>query len=156
MKTLRVGVAALNQTPLDWDGNEANIRDVIREARGRGVGLLCLPELCVTGYGCEDAFFSSATRRMARRIVEALLPETDGIAVSLGLPVMHRGSLFNVVALLIDGRVAGLVAKQHLAGDGLHYEPRWFRAWPAGEVSVFDWDGQDVPIGDLVFDLDGV
>lgn len=156
MKTIRVGAAALNQTPLDWDGNEANIRDAIREARGRGVGLLCLPELCITGYGCEDAFFSSATRRMARRIVEAVLPETHGIAVCIGLPVMHRGAIFNAVALLVDGRVVGLVAKQHLAGDGLHYEPRWFRAWPAGEVSTFDWDGQDVPIGDLVFDLDGI
>jgi NAD+ synthase (glutamine-hydrolysing) len=156
MKMLRVAAAALNQTPLDWDGNEANIRGAIQDARKRGVGLLCLPELCVTGYGCEDAFFSSATRRMARRVVEAILPETKGIAVCLGLPVMHRGSLFNVVALLVDGNLAGLVAKQHLAGDGLHYEPRWFRAWPSGEVSTFDWDETELPIGDLVFDLEGV
>ena len=156
MKTLRVGAAALNQTPLDWDGNQANLRDAIREARDRGVGLLCLPELCVTGYGCEDAFFSSATRRMARRIVDAILPETKGIAVCVGLPVMHRSSLFNAVALIADCRVVGLVAKQHLAGDGLHYEPRWFRAWPAGEVSSFDWEGAELPIGDLIFDLDGV
>jgi len=156
MKTLRIGAAALNQTPLDWDGNEANIRDAIRQARDKGVGLLCLPELCVTGYGCEDAFFSSATRRMARRVVETILPETNGIAVCLGLPVMHRGSLFNAVAMIVDSRIVGLVAKQHLAGDGLHYEPRWFRAWPAGEVSSFDWDGTDLPIDDLVFDLGGV
>ncbi|MFI4859858.1 MAG: NAD(+) synthase [Phycisphaerales bacterium JB063] len=156
MKTLRVGAASLNQTPLDWDGNEANIRDAIRAARERGIGLLCLPELCVTGYGCEDAFFSSATRRMARRVVESILPETKGMAVCLGVPVMHRGALFNAVAFIVDGHVIGLVTKQHLAGDGLHYEPRWFKAWPAGGVSVFDWDGAEVPLGDLVFDLDGV
>ena len=156
MKTLRVGAAALNQTPLDWDGNESNIRDAICEACARGVGLLCLPELCVTGYGCEDAFFSSATRRMARRVVESILPETKGMAACLGLPVMHRGALFNAVALIVDGHIVGLVAKQHLAGDGLHYEPRWFKAWPAGEASIFDWDGTELPIGDLVFDLDGV
>ncbi|MEM9413992.1 MAG: NAD(+) synthase [Planctomycetota bacterium] len=156
MKTLHVGAAALNQTPLDWDGNEANIRDAIREARARGVALLCLPELCVTGYGCEDAFFSSATRRMARRVVESIVPETKGIAVCLGLPVLHRGALFNAVALIIDRQIVGLVAKQHLAGDGLHYEPRWFRAWRSGQVSTFDWDGAAVPIGDLAFDLRGV
>lgn len=156
MKALRLGAAALNQTPLDWDNNESHIREAIAQAREQGVGLLCLPELCVTGYGCEDAFFSAAARRMARRVVEAVLPETRGMAVSVGLPVMHRGSIFNAVALLVDGRIAGLAAKQHLAGDGLHYEPRWFRAWPAGEVSEFDWDGQAVPFGDLVFDLGGV
>jgi len=26
----------------------------IAEARRAGVGVLCLPELCLTGYGCED------------------------------------------------------------------------------------------------------
>ncbi len=26
----------------------------------------------------------------------------------------------------------GFVAKQFLAGDGIHYEPRWFKPWPAG------------------------
>ncbi|MEO0475840.1 MAG: NAD(+) synthase [Planctomycetota bacterium] len=156
MNTRHVGAAALNQTPLDWDGNEANIRRTIREAREQGVGLLCLPELCVTGYGCEDAFFSAATRRMARHVVESILPETQGIAVCVGLPVMHRGSLFNAVALLVDGTIVGLVTKQHLAGDGLHYEPRWFKAWPTGETSTFDWDGTPLPIGDPVFDLNGI
>jgi len=29
-------------------------------------------------------------------------------------------------------RLVGIVAKQHLAGDGIHYEPRWFKPWPAG------------------------
>ena len=29
-------------------------------------------------------------------------------------------------------KIAGFVGKQHLAGDGIHYEPRWFKPWPAG------------------------
>ena len=48
------------------------------------------------------------------------------------------------------------MAKQHLAGDGLHYEPRWFRAWPAETVSEFHCDGQSRPIGDLLFEFNGV
>ena len=50
----------------------------------------------------------------------------------------------------------GLVAKQHLAGDGIHYEPRWFRRWPAGVVSTIDVAGSEYPIGDLLFDCGGV
>ncbi len=56
MTRLRVAAAALNQTPLDWPGNEERIRAALRAAREQGVDLLCLPELCIPGYGCEDAF----------------------------------------------------------------------------------------------------
>ena len=49
MRLIRVAAAALNQTPLDWDGNLANIRQAIDMARSRGVSLLCLPELSIYG-----------------------------------------------------------------------------------------------------------
>ncbi len=51
MKLIRVGAAALNQTPLDWDNNAANIAQAIKQARQRGVSLLCLPELCLSRRG---------------------------------------------------------------------------------------------------------
>ena len=49
MKLVKVGVACLNQTPLDWNRNQANIRTAIRRARAEGVSLLLLPEMAVTG-----------------------------------------------------------------------------------------------------------
>lgn len=157
MKLIRLGASTLNQTPLDWDNNAANIRAAIDGARGRGVSLLCLPELCVTGYGCEDAFFAPNTRQMASQVLAEILPDTHGLAVTLGLPVMHEGSLFNVCALIVDGKLHGVAAKQHLAGDGLHYEPRWFKPWPAGVTRVIEIGGQPpVPFGDLVFEVGGV
>jgi NAD+ synthase (glutamine-hydrolysing) len=61
MDLLRVAGATLNQTPLDFAGNAARIIALLAEARALGVELLCLPEHCVTGYGCEDAFFSLTT-----------------------------------------------------------------------------------------------
>lgn len=156
LRLLHVGAAALNQTPLDWDGNLANIRAAIAEARRRDVSLLCLPELCITGYGCEDAFFSPSVLELAQEFLLELAAETDQIAVTAGLPVLHHGGLFNACALLVDGRIAGLAAKQQLAGDGVHYEPRWFKPWPAHAVATTMVDGRDVPLGDLLFDLAGV
>ena len=156
MKLVKVAAGAVNQTPMDWDNNAANLRVAIDEAKASGVSLLCLPELCITGYGCEDAFFAPATRRMARRVLNELLPATRGLAVTLGLPVMHEGAIFNACVLVVDGKLAGVVPKQHLAGDGLHYEPRWFRPWPPSVVVEHDWDGGPVLMGDLVFDLSGV
>jgi NAD+ synthase (glutamine-hydrolysing) len=156
VKLLRVAAAALNQTPLDWDANAANIRAAIDEARRRGASLLCLPELCVTGYGCEDAFHSHAVVAMAEEVLGELLPDTASMAVSIGLPVVCGGAVYNATALAVDGRVVGVAAKQRLAGDGLHYEPRWFKAWPRDTVASVTLAGRPCPIGDLVFDLAGV
>lgn len=156
VKLIRVAAAVLNQTPMDWDGNAANIRGAMAEARRRDVDILCLPELCVSGYGCEDAFFSAALRRMAWTVLRELLPETRGMVVSLGVPVMHRNALFNCAAVAVDGSLVALVAKRHLAGDGLHYEPRWFKPWPEGARATLDHDTGEVPIGDLSVEAGGV
>ena len=48
MKLLRVAAAALNQTPLDWQGNSQRILQAMEQAREEGVNLLCLPELCIS------------------------------------------------------------------------------------------------------------
>jgi NAD+ synthase (glutamine-hydrolysing) len=156
MRLIRVAAAALNQTPLDWDGNVANIRAAFHEARARGVSVLCLPELSITGYGCEDAFFSPAVQQMALRILEEIIPDTSGMAVSIGLPLLHAGALYNTCAFVVDGRLRGFAVKQRLAGDGLHYEPRWFKPWPADRVTSTSFGGENYPIGDLLFDLDGI
>ncbi|MEZ6072051.1 MAG: NAD(+) synthase [Pirellulales bacterium] len=156
MRLVRVAAAALNQTPLDWDANADNIRRAIHDARCAEARLLCLPELCITGYGCEDAFFSRGVTRMAERVLVEMLPETAGIAVSIGLPVLHAGVLFNASALVADGALVGIVAKQHLAGDGLHYEPRWFKPWPDNAIATIHLAGSAVPIGDLLFQIDDV
>ena len=153
---LKVAGASLNQTPLDWQGNRANIVEAIRMARAEGVQVLCLPELCVSGYGCEDAFHGESVAEQSLESVRQILPETAGIAVAVGLPLIHRQNLYDCAALLVDGRLAGLHAKQVLAGYGVYYEPRWFKAWPGDVADVHDWDGAGVPIGDLVVDLDGV
>lgn len=151
MKLIRLAAASLNQTPMDWDGNRRRMERVIAEAREQGVGLLCLPELCVSGYGCEDMFFSTGVQQAAWDNLLALAPATKGIAVVVGLPVFYDSALFNACAMVVDGKVAGIVCKQFLATDGIHYESRWFRRWTPGVVS---W--QDPPLGDLVFDLGGV
>lgn len=157
MNLIHVAAAVLNQTPLDWRHNLENVCGAIAEARSLGVTILCLPELCLTGYGCEDAFHATNTLQRAWNALEAVREETRGMVICVGLPVLHRNALFNCAALLVDGRLAGLVAKRHLAGDGIHYEPRWFKAWPPGVVDHYTLpDGGSVPIGDLHFDVGGV
>jgi len=157
MRRIHVGAASVNQVPLDWDGNTARIARAIEDARARGVRLLCLPELCVTGYGCEDAFHAPEVCETAARVaMREIGPLTTGMVVAIGLPVLHRCGVYNAALLFIDGEAVGLSAKGDLAGDGVHYEPRWFKPWPRGSTGRLTLDGTTLPIGDLVFEVDGV
>ena len=156
MKRLKLAAAALNQTPIAWQQNSDNISNAIEQARAQQVDVLCLPELCISGYGCEDAFLSAGILRTSLEILQSLIPATQGIAVAIGLPMAVEGKTYNAVAMVVDGKLLGFVAKQNLAGDGLHYEPRWFTAWEPGQQTVVTVGTASVPFGDVMFHLDGV
>ncbi|MCA9417560.1 MAG: NAD+ synthetase, partial [Candidatus Omnitrophica bacterium] len=156
MQLIHVAAVALNQTPLDWPGNASNIRSAIDLSREKGVSIVCLPELSITGYGCEDAFLSADVQRRAQQTLEEIIPNTKNLIVSVGLPVMHSGALYNCVAVIADRGLLGFVAKSHLAGDGIHYEPRWFKPWPRNYTGEVNIEGQSYPIGNIMFDFSGV
>ncbi|MFT4589738.1 MAG: NAD+ synthase (glutamine-hydrolyzing) [Candidatus Binatia bacterium] len=156
MKLIKVGTAVLNQTALDWERNKTNIIGAIKEARARKVSILCLPELCISGYGCEDAFHSPSVHRTAWAILHEIAPTTKGMIVAVGLPVFFQNAVFNAACLLVDGKVVGFTAKQNLAGEGIHYEPRFFKPWPSGVQGRIRRDGKEYPIGDLYYDCGGV
>ncbi len=156
MKLLRVAAATLNQTPLDWVGNQRRIVEALQLARSRNVTLLCLPELCITGYGCEDAFLAPDVHKTALSVLGEILPHTSGIITCFGLPLALHKAVYNTCCLVVDGKVVGFVCKRALAGDGIHYEPRWFKPWPKGERSSIHVFGQDIRVGDLIFDVGGV
>src|SRR5438874_719618 len=88
MQLVKVAAAALNQTPLAWDENQRNILAALADARAAGATLVCLPELCITGYGCEDAFHSRGVQREALEMLEALVPQTRGLVVCIGVPLL--------------------------------------------------------------------
>src|SRR5436190_2096538 len=55
-----------------------------------------------------------------------------------------------------DNRILGFVAKRFAAGDGIHYEPRWFKPWPQGARGELEAGEGRYPIGDLFFEVGGV
>ncbi|MBT6460771.1 MAG: NAD+ synthetase, partial [Planctomycetaceae bacterium] len=87
MQRIRLGAAALNQIPLDWDGNLSRIASACEEARHRQISILCCPELCISGYGCEDAFHASGVLVTAMEMLLELEQYSRGLVVAVGLPV---------------------------------------------------------------------
>ena len=94
---MRIAGAALNQIPIDWENNLRNIRTAIEQAKAAGVELLCLPELCLTGYGCEDLFLSDWMPEAALAHLQQVRAWTQGICVVVGLPVRLNHRTHNTV-----------------------------------------------------------
>ena len=156
MKLLKVAAGVLNQIPLAWEHNKQNIINAIAEAQRQEVSLLCLPELCISGYGCEDAFFAQNTMDQSIESLLDIVQHTNDIAVALGLPMRHNNRTFDVACLIANKRILGFVVKQYLANNGVHYESRWFQPWNPylrDEIKVGEFS---YPFGDVVFDLSGI
>lgn len=151
MKKLHIGAATLNQTPLFWENNKANILSAIAEAKENDVELLTLPELAITGYGCEDMFLSPETIYRSFDILTEIAEQCDTIVVAIGVPFLYHNVIYNGAALLAQGKIQGIVGKQNLANGDVHYESRWFKPWPAGVSSSITCNNSEIPVGDLLF-----
>jgi NAD+ synthase (glutamine-hydrolysing) len=153
---LRIGGATVNQIPLDWKNNVENILEAIRQAREQKIRLLCLPELCLTAYGCEDLFLSDWLPKKAWQQLLTIVPHCKDITVSIGLPVQINGQTYNGACVISNGSILGISLKQNLAKDGVHYEHRWFEEWAAGEIVQLGDEYHQVPAGDLIYKVDGI
>jgi len=154
-KNIKLAAATLNQTPLDWKNNLENIKLAIRKAREESVNVLLLPELCLCGYGCEDWFLADWVQEKSLQKMLELLPFTENIAVSIGLPILWNQELYNCACLIHDGEIKGFSAKQHLANDGVHYEHRWFQSWGRRGLESISIEGKEYPFGEVIYDLSG-
>ncbi|MDX2110407.1 MAG: NAD(+) synthase [Verrucomicrobiota bacterium] len=158
MRTLTLAACAINTTPKDWIGNTQKIIEVLAAARAAEVDFVCMPELCISGYGCEDEFHAPYISELSLDILEQeIVPQVKGLGAAIGLPMSYGGSVYNVIAIILDQKLLGFTAKQNLAGDGIHYEPRFFKRWPIGQtVSYTMPSGKVVPLGDLMYAIGGI
>lgn len=112
----------------DVDFNVEEIEKLIAMAEGEGVELLCFPELCVTGYCCQDLFKEQLLTAKAEEGLMRLLEFTRKLNVIsvVGLPVQAGGLLLNCAAVIQGGSLLGLIPKTYLPNYAEFYEKRWF------------------------------
>ncbi len=155
-RIIKIGGATLNQIPFDWKNNVSNILEAIEAAKAKQIKILCFPELCLTGYGCEDVFLSDWLSEKAFQKLLTIVPYCKDISVCIGLPVRFDQITYNGVAVIDDGKIKGITLKQNLARDGVHYEPRWFTAWTPIEIKQIEIEGNTISVGDIIYDLHGI
>ena len=153
---LRVAAACPKVSVADPEANAGFLLAAIREAHGRGVQVLVLPELCLPGYTCGDLFFNQTLLAGVTRALGRLLAETNRIPMVfvVGLPLAVDGRLYNVAAVCQSGLVLGLVPKTYLPNYKEFYEERWFSSARSATADAAFLLGNEVPFGDdLLFGL---
>jgi NAD+ synthase (glutamine-hydrolysing) len=138
MRSLRLGLAQLNPTVGDLDGNFEQIVATIRRARALGVEVLAFPELAMTGYPPEDLLLHPSFVERAAQRTRDLVPHSAGMTLVVGT-VESEAQLFDAAAVLHDGRWAGTYRKHHLPNYGVFDEKRYFA--PGRGNAVFVRDG---------------
>ena len=112
----------------DCDYNLSAIESIVDEAVAKGVGILAFPELCITGYTCQDLFLQDFLIDKAEESVRKLMDYTvsKDIILVIGVPVRTNGMLLNCAAVLQKGTIVGMVVKKFLPNYNEFYEKRWF------------------------------
>ena len=135
MRQLRVGLAQLNVSVGDVEGNARRVLDAIERARALGVDLVAFPELCLTGYPPEDLLFRPAFIEANLRALDRVARASTGLIVVVGF-VDRRDDIMNAAAVCHDGTVAGVYHKQYLPNYGVFDENRYFQA--GSDTPVFE------------------
>ncbi|MFM2482576.1 nitrilase-related carbon-nitrogen hydrolase [Celerinatantimonas sp. YJH-8] len=160
---LTIATASLRQLPFDFAGNTQRIIKAIEKAYQANANILLMPELALTGYGCEDNFTFQEFHEATANALEQVLQATSMLGqkyqtpmlIALGLPLLYPGGqVYNASAIFSATGLHGFTCKQFLARNGLHYEPRWFEAWPRDQVITHPH--YQVPMGNIVIDSLGV
>jgi NAD+ synthase (glutamine-hydrolysing) len=146
MQTLRVGLAQINTTIGDFEGNVRKICDWTARAKDAGVDLVSFPELTITGYPPEDLLLRPRFIADNLAALDSILPAMTGITAVVGYVALDAGDIYNAAAVIHDGRIIDSYRKEHLPNYGVFDELRYFRSDQACPVYEFGDIGVGVNI----------
>jgi len=125
----------------DCQYNTDQIIAMAKQAEQQGAEIVCFPELCITGYTCQDLFREQTLLQGAQESLHRICQFTQGREITLivGLPIEENNRLLNCAAVVRQGEVHGIVPKQFLPNYNEFYEQRWFSA--ENRPMLFEQDG---------------
>ena len=138
----------------DTKYNAELILDMMKESTRQGAKIVVFPELCLTGYTCQDLFLQERLLQGAKDALMKLVKESTSLDAIffVGLPFEILGKLYNVAAVFSHGEVLGLVPKSYLPNYNEFYEARHFVSGAELATEVVLPDGSCVPADrDLLF-----
>jgi NAD+ synthase (glutamine-hydrolysing) len=127
-KKLRIGLAQINPTVGDLEGNLRKHLFFLEEALHKKVDLLCFPELSLTGYPPEDLLLKPSFIRHTLQTLKEFAQYTKGkdITIVLGSIDFNEG-IYNTAWVINKGEIKGVYHKVFLSNYGGFEEERYFK-----------------------------
>ena len=127
---------------------EAHLR-ILTRAHTAGAHYALCPELGLSAYSCGDLFFQETLLDASLQALERIARATAGwnLLVSVGMPLVADGLLFNTAVTLYGGRPLAVAAKAYPPNYREFYELRWFRPAAEARSDTIDLLGTRVPFG---------
>ena len=151
----RVAAAVPPAAVADVNANRESILALWREAHTAGVNVLVFPELGLSGYSIRDLVMNGTLLDACEQSLSALVEASSSLdpMAMVGLPVRHNHGLYNVAAVIQQGKLLGLVPKAYLPNYREFEEARWFRSgFDLAAGSEITLGRHTAPIGlDLLF-----
>ena len=148
-------VAAISPR-LEVGNPEYNISEILKCLDNVCASVVVFPELCVTGYTCQDLFFQEDLLLDSKKAIDYFLENNKfkGLVV-LGAPFEINGSLFNCAYVIKENKLLGIVPKRSLPNNKEYYEKRWFKSSLNMDLNKVIYNNSEVPFGNIIFkDLD--
>lgn len=152
---IKVAAATPRIRVADTEFNTSAIIAKISEAYNQGARIIVLPELCITGYTCQDLFSQElllSGALVGLREIKKATADMEAL-IFVGLPMEKYGKIYNVAAVLFKGSVLGFVPKSNIPMYNEFYEGRSFSAGQEQPEDIL-FDGEYVPFGtDVLFEV---
>ena len=151
---VKVAAAVPNIKVADCNYNERQMENLIAQAEGKGVDIMCFPELSMTGYSCGDIFTQQLLLDNCENSIFKLLDFTRSlkIIVIIGLPIQYNSVLLNAAIVLQGGKILGIVPKSFLPNNGGAQECRWYKSGKTFKTTTMHYCAQTVCMGtSLIF-----
>lgn len=139
MDPIRLGMAQMNPTVGDLQGNKEKVIKFISNARSLGCDIIILPELAITGYPPEDLLLKPQFADDAMKALNEIVHKTDNIIVIVGCLDKTKDGLYNSAALIRDKELIHIYHKIFLPNYGVFDEKRYFKA--GNESFAFKFEG---------------
>ena len=125
---VRVGAVVPKLKVADTEFNCNEIIKQIEVASNNKIQIAVFPELCVTGYTCQDLFEQDTLLEEAEKALNKILDYTNNLDIIciIGMPIKAENQLFNTAVVIQKGKILGIVPKTFIPNYGEFYEKRWF------------------------------